>query len=177
MPVEFLAEFFQRLTDDQVRALQEGRACVALDSEGKPVWRADGHEGDCLIDRQDLVSGTADDIRQRLVAKADELLDDHYRHRPLPRPVFDQALRRALDAVGWGTIASDDGRRPSHTVFVDGADLQVIGEGDPRHPYGIFLAGPGRGGEPAARVEAWISSGEAYTEYLASNTCRFGCAT
>lgn len=89
---------------------------------------------------------------------------------PLPREVFDAQLRSIVKTHGAEALIGRPDSPAKISVFAGAQALEVSGQDDPRHRYGLTYDGL-----PDA-IEAWIANGEAYDDYLSMNICRFSCA-
>lgn len=90
---------------------------------------------------------------------------------PLPREVFDAQLFAILAHHGGEALTARSGRPAALAVFAAEAALEPVTASDPRHRYGLCYSAEASAGS----LEDWITSGEAYKEYLSMNVCRFGC--
>jgi hypothetical protein len=90
---------------------------------------------------------------------------------------FNTQAMRLIEQHGAAAFCAATDRHPDFTLFVD--DNQVVAEprNAPRHPYGIYcrLNSGCSEDDISERVNEWLTTGEAYQEFLAMNVCRYNC--
>ncbi|MES9960117.1 MAG: hypothetical protein ABW089_06770 [Sedimenticola sp.] len=90
---------------------------------------------------------------------------------------FNSQVADLVERLGAGAFCASPGQHPEYTLFVE--NNQVIAEprSAPRHPYGVYCSiSAGLSAEKMAeRLNKWLTTGEAYQEFLAMNVCRYNC--
>jgi hypothetical protein len=90
---------------------------------------------------------------------------------------FNTQATALIKQHGAAAFCASPGEQPDFTLFVD--DDRVIAEprNAPRHPYGIYcrINSGFSEGDMSKRVDKWLTTGEAYQEFLAMNVCRYNC--
>ncbi|OOZ14511.1 hypothetical protein BOW35_08500 [Solemya velum gill symbiont] len=90
---------------------------------------------------------------------------------------FNAQVASLVDQFGPAAFCAMPGERPEYTLFVE--DARVIAEprSAPRYPYGLHCEL--RTGLPDDQVadylNKWLTTGEAYKEFLGMNVCRYNC--
>jgi len=117
-------------------------------------------------------------LRTESLANSDEFLEDYYRTHPLTETGFEQQVLALIVLHGAEAFCTVSGGTPERTLFVEVGEVMAESTDSPRHRYGAYceLEHELSDEKLEAFVRNWVSSGEAYEQYIGMNVCRYGCA-
>lgn len=161
------------LPDEQWQALVDGQM-LALHEDARLELSRGGDEYTIVKAREEE---DAEELRERVIGHAREILEDFYRTHPLSREAFDRQAGLLVSQYGEQAFAAPEGRLPERSFFVDGGELKAEPRESPRQRYGAWCetGKPQEGAALKERVNDWINKGEAYEAYRGMNVCRYNC--
>jgi len=90
---------------------------------------------------------------------------------------FNKQVSDLIERFGATAFCAASDQFPEYTLFVE--ENKVIAEprNAPRHPYGVYcnISVGLSDAEMAEQLNRWLTTGEAYQEFLAMNVCRYNC--
>jgi hypothetical protein len=160
-------QFVDELTDEQVLHLLRGETGMACDERRY-----------CLSDegvKCESVEADQGEGRTLLRQRESALLAQLYRSQPLCRAEFEYQAVYLLEEHGAERFCRHPDNPDHWALMIDEARLVAVGPGDVRSRYGYFCECEDvlSAVEAAARVSAWLASGEAYEDYRTKTTCRY----
>lgn len=173
MDIEQLRSLLSALGSDLSAQWQPGAALLMIDDESL-AWGESNAADVLLIFNEDI---DAADLPAWLTANAAELHESYYRGHPLSARGFAKQVRRLFDEHGALSFAAGPGAQPKFSLFVEAGTVVAESQKSPRHRYGAFCAMASAVDTACAEQQAltWLESGEAYSDYLSMNVCRYNC--
>ena len=173
MDKDQFVEVIQTLEEDVLEAVLAGESICLVDDEKLKLCN-DASSLDLNLPEE---LKTAEQLREWFVENAEEILQHYYRLNPLTRPGFDLQVKDLFEKYGPASFVGTFDQRASVTLFVEVGTVVAEEQGSARHPYGSFceIDTPMNDEQREQKAAQWLTSGEAYDQYLSMNVCRYNC--
>ncbi len=165
----------EQLTDTDWQSVIDGKDLLIKDDSELLI----GIPGspNAIIVSSDYSFTDISNLKNQIFNKADEILSDYYRSNPLSKTGFNQQAEKLIKEFGFEAFCAPQGKVAKRTFFVEGGELVSETHESPRHRYGVFFESGQQ--VPAESLKGnfykWLASGEAYSEYIGMNVCRYSC--
>ena len=168
----------QKLTDIDWQSLVDGKVLLIKDDRELFVDVFDFENPlKPMLRPSDFSFRGVSDLKSQILNKSDDILSDYYRRNPLTETGFTHQIGKLVEEFGFEAFCAPQGRVANRTFFVEGGEVVSESLESPKHRYGVFFqAGQQVSAETMkGNFYKWLSSGEAYSEYIGMNVCRYNC--
>lgn len=173
MNSEQFNETLEALDDRHYQAILEGAALVMQDDIALVLGRSEQAFVIFELGEERFESVSA--LKRSLMDRSEALIAEYYQFNPISKHHFNQQLNRLIETQGARAFVQLPSAEADLKLFVDQGVLVAEGGDSPRFKYGIGLALSEQYPSQAIenKVKNWLSSGNAYGDYISVNVCRF----
>lgn len=175
MNTEQFKQAVNALDKEALQAILDGKALKIEKDESLAIGRSS--EAYVIYHLGEEQYDSPEALKADLLVRAESLLSDYYQFNPLSEVSFNRQLMALINAYPSDHFISMPGQPEKGRIFVNQDILVAEGEESPRFKYGMALELDEVLPEQALsnKLKSWVSSGNAYRDYISINVCRFSC--
>ena len=175
MNTSLFLTLLNELSDSDWQSVLNGKGLCIIEDQQLQLCLSE--EPDMIVLSDVIDANTADALKQQVIHHADDLLSRYYRSHPLSNTGFNSQVEKLVNLHGHEAFIGASGQPSALTLFVEGGEVVVESADSPKHPYGVFMECDKTlpSDKRKAAFTQWLSSGEAYRQYIGMNVCRYNC--
>lgn len=166
-------ETLEALDDCHYQAILEGAAQVMQDDAALVLGKSDQAFVIFELGEERFESVSA--LKRSLMDRSEALIAEYYQFNPISKHHFNQQLNRLIETHGARAFVQVPSAEADLKLFVDQGVLVAKGVESPSFKYGLCLDLSEQYPSQAIenKIKNWLSSGNAYGDYISVNVCRF----